>query len=380
MSTQKKFDDIINQFASDEEDENDSDPYDKNDNKIIKHKSTSSLTENMNNKIKDILPNIKENVQKEEINKKRKRDQFGYFINNDENDDSEESNSNNVKQEQERKNYTDSSDNDSSGNKNENENENNDNEIISIHEEENKSNNNFENNSENNIYNNESQDKKENENNIIEKEENSEKKEIQNMIIENDNNNSNNNIKAEEDEHVQKDEETDLINELYNKSINHENLDSVEGEAFRMNSFRPNPIPGSPKFTQKISDNININNFNLNSNETINIQNNNSNNNNNLPSFTETIETKIEGNLNTKNSIKIDDTNINKKDLYNQIYTHNSNIISLGKMPNKENYINSDSIQKSNIINTNESIKIIKNNNIDDLNEEKEEEAFLKRE
>ena len=368
MSTQRKFDDIINQFASDEEDENDSEQYDKNDNKITKHKSTSSLTENMNNKIKDILPNINENVHKEEINEKPKRDQFGYFINDDENEDSEESNSNNIKKEEENKKDSDSdSDNDSSENENKKENEN-----MSIHEEENNSYNNIVDISKNIIYDNESQDKYDNENEIIENGENSEKKEIIQNINTNYNNNSIDKNLVEE-EHVQKDEQNDLINELYNKSINHENLDSVEGEAFRMNSFRPNPIPGSPSFTRKTPDDININNFNLNSNE-INNNPNNNNNNNNLTSFTETIETKIEGNLNTKNSIKI-----NKNDLNNQIYTHNSNIISLGKMPNKENYNLSESIQKNNI-NTNESIKIIENNNINDIDEEKEEEAFLKRE
>ena len=73
---------------------------------------------------------------------------------------------------------------------------------------------------------------------------------------------------------MKEDEQNDLINELYNKSINHENLDSVEGEAFRMNSFRPNPIPGSPSFTRKTPDDININNFNLNSNEINNNPNN----------------------------------------------------------------------------------------------------------
>ena len=107
-----------------------------------------------------------------------------------------------------------------------------------------------------------------------------------------------------------------------------------------MNSLRPNPIPESPNFIKKISDNININNFNLKSNE-INNNPNNNNNNSNLISFTETMETKIESYLNTKNSIKI---NVIKKDLNNQIYILNINIISLGKIPIKDNNKLSESI------------------------------------
>ena len=93
MSKKKIFDNIINQFPSEEEEEDEEYIFEQKENKISKHKSTSSLTENMNNNIKDILPNIANENEEKKPKKIFKRDKFGYFVNNDENDyNSEESN------------------------------------------------------------------------------------------------------------------------------------------------------------------------------------------------------------------------------------------------------------------------------------------------
>ena len=106
---------------------------------------------------------------------------------------------------------------------------------------------------------------KEEENELSNKEENS--------------NSNNENLDTNKDNN----EENDLINELYIKNNKHDNFDSMEGEAFRMNSFKPNPIPGSPIFNKNtsINNNIIINNTN----------NDEIKNNNNVGNFTETIET-----------------------------------------------------------------------------------------
>ena len=359
MSKKKIFDNILNQFSSEDEEENEEDLYDKKGNKILKHKSTSSLTENMNNGIKDILPNITNENEEKKPKRTFKRDQFGYFINDDENDDnSEESNS--IKIEQENDNYNSSNNSEKENNENENEN-------LSNKEEEEK-------NSQNNL----SDDENENKIEILEKEENSEEiKDNNNEIIENninseDKNNKNDGEEGSNNEYCNEDnEQNDLINELYRKSSKNENLEIIEGEELRKMSFRPKPIPGSPNFKKKISDkNLIINNnFNLNNNEI-----NNNINNNNLSNFTETIETKIEGDITNKNLII--ENEVNKNDI-NPENSH-KNIISLGKLPNKDNLYPSEFIQNDNINNTNLNTyityKIEESNNID---EEKENEYFL---
>ena len=360
MSKKKIFDNIINQFPSEEEEEDEAYIFEQKENKISKHKSTSSLTENMNNNIKDILPNIANENEEKKPKKIFKRDKFGYFVNNDENDyNSEESNSNNLEQENDSYNFSNNSEKEN----NESENEN-----LSNKEEE----------EENNFSGDE------NENKILEKEENSDElKDNNNEIIENNNNSEDKYSKNDVEEDInneyckEDDEQNDLINELYRKSSKNENLDPIEGEEFRKISFRPKPIPGSPNFTKRISDkNLIINNnFNLNNNE---VNNNIGINNNNLSNFTETIETKIEGDVTNKNAIK--ENEVNKNDLEHE-YSH-KNIISLGKLPNKDNLYPSDSIQNDNNtnanINTYITYKIEENNNIED--EEKENEEFLKRE
>ena len=340
----QKFEDIMNQFNSEDEDENYDLDYDININKNKNRKSTSSLNQNSNNKIKEKLSNNQneyeqnenekinekltnnQNENEQNENKRIKRDIFGYFI-NDENDDneSEESNSNNENQEKGKKSNRSSS---SSENKN-------------------------------------SRSSREEENEIEDKEENN-----YNENLENKNNDSINNTEKKDDlyEHLysnESNEQNNLINDVNRKSNKHDYLDSVEGEAFRMNSFRPNPIPGSPKFSKRVS----VNNNNTNNNNDINSEE--KKNNNNLQNFTETIETKIEGDISKENSI-------NRQMYKNELYTHNNNIISLGKMPNKDNINISESIQSVNI---NNNMNKIEENNIKSIeDEEQEEEAFLKRE
>ena len=110
-------------------------------------------------------------------------------------------------------------------------------------------------------------------------------------------------------------EEYDCIKQKHNKS------GSLEGDVFGNDSFRPIPLPCSPQFMNKKLNYINIKNNNTNKKY---INNNDSN-------FTETIETKIEGNNSNKNSYN--EKNINKNI---SICTHTSNILSLGKMTNKD--------------------------------------------
>ena len=365
MSKKQIFDDIMNHFDSEEEEENEEAEYERNDNKRKNHRSSSSLTENMNNKIKEILPNI-QNVEKKQKNKcETKRDIFGYFNNNIDNEDSEESNSNNVEKDK----------NNSSNNENSEkeiyENENNNEILINSNEQEEEEDNNIkENDSKNHISVHEIQNQSEKEENSEKNEEikeNNKNEKLETLYDKITSNNKEEDNSKEQINNENEDEKNDLINELYVKSPNNENLDSYEGEGFRfMDSFKPKPIPGSPNFSKRISVNNNINSFNLNSNNNISNINNN-NNNNNLANFTETIETKIEGDLSSnKNLIKNNDLNKN--------YTHNSNIISLGKLPNKDSINPSDSIQ---ILNINNNI-IGEYQNIED--DEKEEQAFLERE
>ena len=323
------FYDIMNNFNSEDEDEVDDEEYDNPSNQKLKRKSTSSLAEDINIKIKEKLINEQREEESNENRSKTKRDQFGYFITNEENDDSEESNSNNDEKSQK-------SNNESEYQENENQNSNSKEE-------------NIKNNEDIDLYNNQ----------IINKSNNLESENKEYINIENSNNNKDEDIY--EQVNNENEEQNDLINELYNKSIKHENLDSIEGEGFRMNSFRPNPIQGSPKFTKR---------------ETLNstsLKNTDNFNNNSINNFTETIETKIEGESPDINTFKENSIKTNKN---NQIYTHSSNIISLGKLPNKENINTSESIEKIKNFNN----KIEENNSDNNDNEEKEEEAFLKRE
>jgi len=281
MSNQKTFDEIYNQFESDNE----------SDNREDENQKTSSF-EYSNNKRGNSLSN-------------NKRNEFGYFIGNDENEESENSNSNNEEQKEE------------NSIKNEEENED---YIISNQEEES----------------NENKSKK---------------------SSEDDNENVNKNDSSDKEE---KNEENKKIYEhLYNENeeqndfrkSNKNEKDSIEGENLRIYSFRPNPIPVSPQFTKKISNNNNINN--------VEIKNNDLNINNNLNNFTETIKTKIE------------EENSNKNEVYNSENNNYKNYITLGKMSNKDILNNSD---KNNIIKENN------NKNFEDEEEDEEEEAFLKRE
>ena len=161
------------------------------------------------------------------------------------------------------------------------------------------------------------------------------------------------NIKNEENNINDKNKEDELINELYNKS-KLENLDQPEVELFRMGSFRPEPIPGSPKFSKRISKNEEESN-----NKEKKIPPNN-----NLINFTETIETTIEGNPSNKSA-----TIPNNSNNPNPVYTHNNTIMSLGKFPVNESFITkkNNDIEEEN-----------KNKSIED--EKKAEQEFLRRE
>ena len=332
----KTLDDIINQFDSDDDDKDGNIEYEINNNKNSNLSSPSNLVENERDIIKEKLLNIENEREQKNNNQKARRDIFGYFINDEnEEDESDESSSNN--KEQEKKNYRNS-------------------------------------NSDKSIKNSGSNDKEE-ENEVSDKEESINK---QNMDNKDNNENSNN----EQDFDNENNEQNDLINELYISKNKHDYLDSIEGEAFRMNSFKPLPIPGSPKFTKGFSINENknkinnkeIDNNNINNKEIEN--NNNINNkdiiNNNISNFTETIETKIEGD----GDISKESLNINNQIYNNLVYSHNSNIISLGNMPNKDNLNISESNQTINTNNNKLGEKRYKS--IEE--EEEEEEAFLRRE
>ena len=360
MSKQKIFDDIMNEFNSDEEEEMEENEYIGNDNKNTKHKSNFSLTENTKDKIKDRLSNeYAEEEEQSSQKKKTKRDRFGYFISDDnnENEESEDSNLNNEEQENDKYNeYTELEKNESMSNQQK--------EDINKKDEEEK---------QNDVYDNEKNSQNPNE----EAEGNINDNNIDNKDKDKDKNNNEDEDKVDIYEKIcnEKEEENDLINELYeNNNDIHDKLDQNEGEDLRMHSFRPNPIPSSPKFTKRISvansnSNTNSSNFykeemKTNSN---NINNNMTNNNNfnvisRLSNFTETINPKIINDNPMKNSIKENPIN-------STIYTHNNNIVSLGKM--SINNKNLDSTQMNNLNSIN-----------DKLNDEeaKEEEAFLKSE
>ena len=444
MATQRIFDNIMNEFNSDEEEENEENDMSKHSEEIKQHKKSSSLNENSNNQIKDKLFNTNREIVKKNQYKKRKRDEFGYFINNDEenneeNDENEEkSDSNENKEEEsakEEKNNNNNNDSiDSNDIKNENENSLNNSQNEEEEQEKDENNidnngnenekeiddnkdNNYEDNQENNeneveqndindkeneveenMENNEEQDDNEKENNFEENKENDVEQndinENENNIVENKekdielyenieddiNNNEdninndealkeNNNEKNEEqntsneknENENEKEEENNLINELYDKNKT-ENLEQTDFENFRMGSFRPKPIPGSPKFSKRISK---ANEPKIENKEKK--ENKEKNSNYNLNNFTETIETTIEGD-------KVPIKESNNKNI--PIYTHDNTFISLGKIPIKESFnnINNESSNKqSNKINEEKQNKNSKN-------EEKAEEDFLKRE
>ena len=436
MATQRIFDNIMNEFNSDEEEENEESDMSKHSDEMKQHKKSSSLNENSNN-IKDKIFNTNREIIKKYQTKKRKRDEFGYFINNDEenneekneneeksdsnenkdeelekeenneiNNDDLENNSqkkdnenslNSSRNEEEEREENDENDKDNNENEKELENdeennneenqENNENEIEQneINDKENeveeniednveqddneRENNNFEENNENNI---EQNDINENENSIEENKENDveqydnnedniehneEQKEIENQKNEERNIS---NEKNENENENEKDDENNLINELYEKNKT-ENIEQIDFENFRMGSFRPKPIPGSPKFSKRISksDEAKVENKEKK-------DNNEKNPNYNLNNFTETIETTIEGDkVQTKESIN---KNI-------PVYTHNNLIISLGKIPIKESINNNNELLNKHNKNSKE-----ENQHKNSENEEKAEEDFLKRE
>ena len=434
MATQRIFDNIMNEFNSDEEEENEESDMSKHSDEMKQHKKSSSLNENSNN-IKDKIFNTNREIIKKYQTKKRKRDEFGYFINNDEenneekneneeksdsnenkdeelekeenneiNNDDLENNSqkkdnenslNSSRNEEEEREENDENDKDNNENEKELENdeennneenqENNENEIEQneINDKENeveeniednveqddneRENNNFEENNENNI---EQNDINENENSIEENKENDveqyDNNEDDNKNINEDNIEHNEeqkeieNEKNENENENEKDDENNLINELYEKNKT-ENIEQIDFENFRMGSFRPKPIPGSPKFSKRISksDEAKVENKEKK-------DNNEKNPNYNLNNFTETIETTIEGDkVQTKESIN---KNI-------PVYTHNNLIISLGKIPIKESINNNNELLNKHNKNSKE-----ENQHKNSENEEKAEEDFLKRE
>ena len=432
MATQRIFDNIMNEFNSDEEEENEESDMSKHSDEMKQHKKSSSLNENSNN-IKDKIFNTNREIIKKYQTKKRKRDEFGYFINNDEenneekneneeksdsnenkdeelekeenneiNNDDLENNSqkkdnenslNSSRNEEEEREENDENDKDNNENEKELENdeennneenqENNENEIEQneINDKENeveeniednveqddneRENNNFEENNENNI---EQNDINENENSIEENKENDveqyDNNEDDNKNINEDNielSGEQKEIENEKNENEnEKDDENNLINELYEKNKT-ENIEQIDFENFRMGSFRPKPIPGSPKFSKRISksDEAKVENKEKK-------DNNEKNPNYNLNNFTETIETTIEGDkVQTKESIN---KNI-------PVYTHNNLIISLGKIPIKESINNNNELLNKHNKNSKE-----ENQHKNSENEEKAEEDFLKRE
>ena len=343
MSNQQIFDDIMNQFDSEDEEDIEEEDDIKNNDKIMKHKFSSSLGGNSNNKIKEALSNIEYEENQNNNKRKFKKDQFGYFINNndDNNEQNEEVNSYNEEFEQDSYNYNCNEY--SEKRKKENVIDNEQKEMIdkklNFIEEEIENHNNEYNEERNSNYNN----NEENNNNEI----------VENNII---NNNNEDKVDIYEKICNENDGDLDLIND-FDRNKNG-NLDSME-EGFRfMDSFRPIPTPSSPKFNKRVS---------VNNNDEL--KNNNINNNNNarISCFAETIKTKIEG----ENSIKNPNIDLqNNSNNLKNIYTHNNNFISLGKLPNK------DIINSYYLNNINDKIEESNNRNIDD--EEKEEDEFLK--
>ena len=273
MTNKPTFDDIMNQFNSEDEDHNVNDILE-DERKILKHQSDTNLIDNINSNIRDKLSN---NINNK---KKYRKDKFGYFINNKEKEENEHSSNS----EENSNNYY---------GKLNSENENSDNN--EYNEIENKNINNV-----NNINNNENSLKYKENNKYVEKytyEEKEEKNNLNNKSKSNDNQNDDELKSLEDDDEYRMD---------------------------RMDSFRPKPMPDSPKFIDNKKNNDIEERRNENENE------NKIGNNDNTTNFTETLKTKIEGD---KNSSKIKP--INEKD--NNYYTHESNIISLGKMTNKDN-------------------------------------------
>ena len=384
MKTQRIFDNIMDQFNSDEEEENEEVESQRHSEENKKHKKSSSLAGNSNN-MQDKIFNTNREIVKNAQTKKRKKNEFGYFINDEDENNEEENEENENDNENEEKA-------DSEENKDEEESSNKDKTNISIQKkedgdefnvnnsqneekEENDDSNNNENNNEeendnnndneNNDYNNDNENEQNYDDNNTN--ENEFKEEIKESEVK-----KNEEINVEEEHQEKNDEETDIINELYNKNKN-QNLEQSEGEPFRMGSFRPNPIPGSPKFSKRISKNVEES---LIKNEDKNTSNNISNNNNNLTNFTEKIETKIEGDKIIPNK---EENSVNN---YIPKFTHDNDIVSLGKISKKEinninnNNINDSLIQKNNINN-----KVIEEHqNKSNEAEIKAEEDFLKRE
>ena len=188
-----------------------------------------------------------------------------------------------------------------------------------------------------------------------------------------DNNINENEQKSDENENqLQKNYKNNIDSNIYENIIeeknenddsinkNNEYFENLEEEDNGIDSFRPKQEQKSPEFINK-----NFSIYNKNTNSNINNKKNVINNScNNMNNFTETIKTKIEGDLSIKNSIRIN--SINEKFNNNFQYTHNPNIISLGKISNKE----SDSaIQKNN-----------NDRKTSDESEEQKEQEFLIRE
>ena len=130
-------------------------------------------------------------------------------------------------------------------------------------------------------------------------------------------------------------ENVDSLNNLSNSNNknNDDNTKNSENDFFRLNSFRPKPRADSPKFKKSIK----LNKINNNNEKENNINNDNSQN------FAETLQTTIEGIQITENNSKNNKYNDKK-------FTHDNNIISLGKNMNKDNR---DSDKKNNAIKNN---------------------------
>ena len=371
MSTQRIFENIMDQFNQEEEENEEEEDSIKHSDRLKMHNKSPSLTESTNNKIKEKLFKSTQDKISKNPNKKRKRDEFGYFINDDDNssndEENEEKSDSNENKEEDNKN--------NSSQKKEEEEIDNENEVINSlrvrEEEEEKENNEDKNNNDENDDNkvNEGEFQEEENDQIEEINKDNEDDNINNEEIkENEEEKNGDKIEDKKDEqnidevnNEKENEENDIINELYNKS-KIDNLDQPEGvELFRMGSFRPNPVPGSPKFSKNAPNNETLN-------EKEDKQNNTNNENKNLENFTETIETKIEGDkLNVQNQEKSQVNNIIP------IYTHDNNIISLGKIPSvKGNYSNNNEI-------LNQKVKEETQKKSNE-NEEKAEEDFLKRE
>ena len=400
MSNQRIIKNIFDYFNDDEEEENEESESSNKSEKVKKHKKSSSLNENANNNIKDKLSH----TNREVIKKPRKRDEFGYFNNDNENNDE---NDNNEKEGEK----SDSNDNREEDEISDKDNKKNDNQDKEVEDELNKSQKEEEKDEEREEEmeeekeeeqkeeeQKEEEEKEEEEKEGEEEEKEEEEKEEIDDKNKNDNENENENKSEKENnqdndndileeksdkENKQNDninngeifekevatneekiineenqehnnEKNELINELYHNDKK-ESLELPGSEEFRMGSFRPKPIPGSPKFSNRtIKDEETI----------VEKKEQNTNNNNNLTNFTETIETKIEGDKNNlHNETKIINPNIN-------IYSHNNNIISLGKIPIKEsNNINDKDKKVSEVIQKKSS-----------EDEDKAEEDFLKRE